>query len=81
MGVQFSSLFPSPMCKKMLRPLTILAQQGECLRELSLRVQCDNTPREVKNNVVTGFLTTLVSKGIFVLRLVVKLFADFPGLK
>ena len=61
--------------------LTILAQQGECLRELSLRVQCDNTPREVKNNVVTGFLTTLVSKGIFVLRLVVKLFADFPGLK
>lgn len=58
--------------------LTILEQQGECLHELSLRIQCDNTPREVKNNVVTGFLTALVSKGIFAMKLAFIFFVKFP---
>lgn len=44
--------------------LTKLEQQGVQLAELSLRIQCDNTPREVKNNVVTAYLTSLVSKRI-----------------
>ena len=45
--------------------LTKLQEQGECLSEMSVRVQCDNTPREIKNNVVTAFLASLVSKGTF----------------
>ena len=45
--------------------LTKLQEQGECLSEMSLRVQCDNTPREIKNNVVTAWLASLVSKGTF----------------
>ena len=43
--------------------LTLLQNQGVRLSETSLRVQCDNTPREVKNNVVAAFLTSMVSRG------------------
>ena len=43
--------------------LTWLASVGENLSELSVTLQCDNTPRECNNNVMLAFLGSLVSKG------------------
>lgn len=43
--------------------LTWVSQMGENLSDLSITLQCDNTPRECKNNVMLSFLASLVSKG------------------
>ena len=45
--------------------LTKLQKSGVVLSDLSITIQCDNTSREVKNNIMLGFLTMLVSKGHF----------------
>lgn len=51
--------------------LTKLAHDGVQLKELALTLQCDNTVRECKNNTMTQFLASLVSKGSFALTLIV----------
>ena len=43
--------------------LTRLKALGVPLHEVSFTLQCDNTPREMKNNVMLSFLGSLVSKG------------------
>ena len=42
--------------------LTKLEQQGVVLRDLGVRLQCDNTTRDCKSNVMLAFLCALVSK-------------------
>lgn len=49
--------------EKLAHILTKLAAEGVILSELALTLQCDNTSRECKNNIMLSFLTTLVSKG------------------
>lgn len=42
----------------------LVKEDGLCLRDFSLTLQCDNTSRECKNNVMMSFLGSLVSKGL-----------------
>ena len=49
--------------EKLAHILTKMAEQGVCLSDLALTLQCDNTSREAKNNIMLTFLTSLVSKG------------------
>ena len=41
--------------------LTWLTSFGVTLSELSVALQCDNTPRECKNNVMLSFIASLVA--------------------
>lgn len=41
----------------------LVKDEGLSLEDVSLSIQCDNTPRELKNNVVLTFLGSLVAKG------------------
>ncbi|CAK9070419.1 unnamed protein product, partial [Durusdinium trenchii] len=43
--------------------LTLVSEQ-EDLATLALRLQCDNTSRECKNNIMLAFLISMVSKGV-----------------
>lgn len=43
--------------------LTWLTSFGVTLSELSVALQCDNTPRECKNNVMLSFIASLVARG------------------
>lgn len=43
--------------------LTRLESQGVRLKETKFTLQCDNTPRECKNNIMLSFLASLVSRG------------------
>lgn len=45
--------------------LSRLKALGVPLRDISFTVQCDNTVRECKNNVMLSFLASLVSRGCF----------------
>ena len=51
-------------CEIVAHTLTWLASLGVNLADSSVTIQCDNTPREIKNNVMLAFLASLVSKGI-----------------
>ena len=43
--------------------LTWLTSFGVTLSELSVTLQCDNTPRECKSNVMLSFIASLVARG------------------
>lgn len=45
--------------------LTLVSEQ-EDLATLALRLQCDNTSRECKNNIMLAFLISMVSKGTLI---------------
>ena len=49
--------------------LTRLKALGVPLRDVALTIQCDNTVRECKNNIMLSFLGSLVSKGCFGLEI------------
>ena len=51
-------------CEILAHILTWLASHGVRLADSSITLQCDNTPREMKNNVVLSFLSSLVARGI-----------------
>ena len=52
------------MIELLAHALTLLQARGVNLRASSVTVQCDNTPRELKNNPVFKFLGGLVANGI-----------------
>ena len=55
----------STHCELVAFVLTNLVKEdGLCLRDFSLTLQCDNTSRECKNDVMMSFLGSLVSKGL-----------------
>ena len=43
--------------------LTWVASFGVVLSEVAVTLQCDNTPRECKNNVMLSFIASLVARG------------------
>ncbi|CAL1128171.1 unnamed protein product [Cladocopium goreaui] len=53
----------STHCELLAHALTWISSM-EDLANLSVTLQCDNTPRECKNNVMLAFLASLVAKGI-----------------
>ena len=52
----------STHCELLAHALTWISSM-EDLANLSVTLQCDNTPRECKNNVMLAFLASLVAKG------------------
>ena len=50
-------------CELVAHALTWVTSFGFNLKEFSVTLQCDNTPRECKNNVMLSFIASLVARG------------------